>query len=87
MKVKDLSPNKPLKGLKMRTKKGVIGYYFSTFDTGIFFNDVQGESTDKGKLFPQILMKPDDILQWDIMDDYIPTNCDSLISLKHTIND
>ena len=90
MKVRDfMRINNPVKleGLKIRTPKSVVGYIFSIGNCVVFLNNVPGNSTDRGRLFPQVLSKDEDIKNWDIVGDDIRCNCDSLIGHKYIIND
>lgn len=88
MLVKDLPSHeeKALKGLKLRTKTGVIGYFFSEFQQGVFFNPVKDETAVRERLYPQLFDKREDILEWEIVDDNVRANCDIFTSLKHTIS-
>jgi hypothetical protein len=89
LKVKSLPKGIELKGKKLKTPNGVIGYYFSSFNSGIFLSEVpEGqEGTDKGRLYPQIADSIKDVLDWEIIEDEsVKVNCNVLTSLQHTIN-
>lgn len=86
--VRDLPKNANLKGLKLRTKTGVIGYYFSSTEALVFFNNIPEDRVHEGRLYPQVLAKPDIILGWEVInDDNISVNCDKLTDLKYIINE
>lgn len=84
--VRDVGSETELKGLKLRTPKGVVGYYFSRFSGGVLFNAVPGENAVE-RLFPQVAAKIKDVLNWEIVGDGVRVNCDSLTSLKYTVNE
>lgn len=91
MKVKDLKKGSVLKGKKIKTPNGVIGYYFSSFNSGVFLSEVQEENvqpgTEQGRLYPQIANNVKDVLEWEIIEDEsVKVNCGSLTGIKHTIN-
>lgn len=86
--VKDLPKDANLKGLKMRTKTGVIGYYFSSTPDIVFFNNIAEDKVLQGRLYPQVLAKGDIIMSWEVIhDDSIQVNCDKLTDLKYIINE
>jgi hypothetical protein len=89
-KVKDLFKqinNPKLEGLKVRTPKLVVGYIFSLGNCIVFLNNVSGSSTDRGRLFPQIISKNEDLKEWEIVGDNVACNCDVLTQHKYIVND
>jgi hypothetical protein len=86
-KVRDLPHNNPenLVGLKLKTKRGVIGYYVSEFSTGVMLND-NPDVINKDRLYPQIFEKREDILDWEICNDEDQINCHKLTTLEHILN-
>lgn len=86
--VRDLPKNTNLRGLKLKTKTNVIGYYFSSTNDLVFLNNVVGNLVNENRLYPQILAKPDIICDWEVIsDESIIPNCHLLTDLKYTINE
>lgn len=88
MRVKDLKSNTEadLKGKKLRTTNGVIGYFFSESRSVAFFNPVPDDTAVRERLYPQVFEKREDMLEWEIVDEKVKVNCDVLTSLKYIIN-
>lgn len=84
--VKDHKDHKKLHGLKVRTKKNVVGFVFSIGQSVVFLNN-NSEKTNQGQLYPQIVLKDEDIMDWEIASDNAPCNCDMLKDHKYTFND
>lgn len=74
-----------MEGVKLKTGKGVVGYYVSSANNIVFFSDVIGEGTDVGRLFPQVVVNPDDVLDWEMTEEAV--NCESLTSLRYILNE
>ena len=77
MKIKDKKGQ--LDGLKVKTPKGVVGYWKSQWNKGVWLSD--GKST---QIYPQFVDDLSDALEWEITKDDI--NCDKLTDLKYTDN-
>lgn len=89
MKIKEYlnkSPKAKLEGLKVRSTNSVVGYITSIGNCIVFLNNNADGQTDRGRLYPQIIMKDEDILAWDIVDEKIACNCDILTNHKNTIH-
>lgn len=88
MKVIDL-----LKGKKVRSPKGVIGYFASMGNCVVLLSKVAHNITpEEGKkdetlLYPQVVEKNEDILNWDVIEsEDVFVNCADLISHKYIFN-
>jgi hypothetical protein len=86
-RIKSHKDHDKLHGLKVRTSKNVVGFIYSIGDHTVFLNNVSGEHKNGGQLYPQILMKDEDILNWEIASDTAPCNCDVLIQHRYIMND
>lgn len=92
MKIKNLPQGTKLEGLKVKTAKGVIGYYINEGVCIVFLATtpkpkipIEGR-TDETRLYPQIVSKQEDIQEWDVItDDKILVNCKDLTSHKYTM--
>lgn len=90
VRIKDLPNDTDLVGLKVKTSKGVIGYVYSMTEdrSMVFLNNLQGELRYQGRLYPQILLHPDRIMQWEVIqDESIPCNCHIKTDIRYTSND
>lgn len=91
-KVKDLKKGSKLNGLKLRSPKGVIGYYMGQGNNVIYLGitpepikPVEGKK-DETRLYPQIVEKQEDIMDWDVIENKdIRVNCGDLTSHKYTM--
>jgi hypothetical protein len=77
MKVKDLPSTQSLGGVKVKTDKGIIGYWSSQWrypngGAGVWLQD--GKST---RIYPQLLDKLEEALEWDIAEEDEIVNCDT----------
>lgn len=87
MKIADLPEGYEMRGLKIRTKNGVVGYYVSTFNQGIILSQIPNPKEGEDRLYPQVVETPDNWKQWEIIqDENVKTNCNTLTSLKYTLN-
>lgn len=83
-RIKDLNGNCTLVGLKLRTKKGVVGYFHSLSVTVVNLQSKKGDDFDEGRLYPQIING--DISDWTIMDCDVPVNCHIRTTVKDIDN-
>lgn len=70
MKIKDLNKDQSLGDLKVKTPNGVVGYWKSQWNKGVWLSD--GES---GNIYPQFIDDLQDCLNWDIVDENEKVNC------------
>ena len=81
MKIKDLEKGKSLDGVKIKTPKGVIGYWKSQWQKGVWLSD--GKSS---RVYPQFVDSLKDCLEWEIASDKEKINCHKLRDMKYTDN-
>jgi len=55
-----------LDGVKVKTPKGVVGYWKSQWDKGVWLSD--GKTT---QIYPQFVDNLSDCLQWEVTEDDI----------------
>lgn len=67
MKLKDLE-NQTLANKKVKTPTGVVGYWKSQWDKGVWLSD--GESS---QVYPQFVDTLEDCLDWELTDEEV--NC------------
>ena len=72
MKVKDFSGN--LSGVKVKTSSGVVGFWKSQWHKGVWLSD--GKTS---KVYPQFINGLSECLEWDIVGEAIPINCNLAI--------
>jgi len=66
MKIKELSPNTNLGGIKIKAPDGKIGYYVSQWIRGVFLsNDPHGN----GRIFPVFVEDLKQVLEWEITEE------------------
>jgi hypothetical protein len=92
MKVRDLPKETKLDGLKLRSPKGVIGYYMGEGHCIVYLGitpepieaiEARGDET---RLYPQIINDNQDIKEWDVITDKdVRVNCADLVSHKYTL--
>lgn len=70
MKIKDLEKGQSLGGIKVKTPKGVVGYWKSQWNKGVWLSD--GNST---RIYPQFVNQLTDCFEWDIASDTDKVNC------------
>jgi len=75
MKLKDLK-NKPLSGVKVKTPKGVIGYWKSQWEKGVWLT----QKPTSTKVYPQFVDDLRDCLEWEVTEE--DSNCHKLFDLK-----
>lgn len=68
-----------LAGLKIKTTKGVVGYWKSQWNKGVWLSD---GVTDR--IYPQFVENLQECLKWEITEDEI--NCHKLTDIKHLKN-
>jgi len=68
MKLKDLGEKQTLGGKKVKTSDGIVGYWRSQWDKGVWLSD--GESN---RVYPQFVDDLTECLEWEITDE--PVNC------------
>lgn len=73
MKVKDCRGN--LANLKVKTPKGVVGYWRSQWNKGVWLSD--GKSS---KIYPQFVNDLKDCLEWEVTEDAV--NCDKKTDMR-----
>jgi len=73
MKIKDLG-NGSLGGVKVKTPNGVIGYWKSQWQKGVWLSD--GKTN---RIYPQFVDDLKDCLEWDIAESTDKINCDKKI--------
>ena len=79
MKIKDLDRGKSLENTKVKTPKGVVGYWKSQWSKGVWLSD--GKSS---RIYPQFVDQLADCFEWDITEDEV--NCDVLTDMKYIDN-
>ncbi len=79
MKLKDLPPGSNLGGQKVKTPKGVVGYWKSQWEKGVWLTN--GESS---RIYPQFVDSLKDCSEWEITDE--PVNCDVLLDMEYIDN-
>lgn len=77
MKIKDCKGS--LNNIKVKTSKGVIGYWKSQWYGGVWLSD--NKTT---RIYPQFVNNLNDCLEWEITDEEV--NCDKLQDLEYTDN-
>lgn len=81
MKIKDLEKGKNLGGLKVKTQKGVVGYWKSQWLKGVWLSD--GQTT---QIYPQFVSELKDTLEWECnVDDEV--NCNYLTDFERIDNE
>ena len=73
MKLKDYKGN--LTGVKVKTPKGVVGYWKSQWGSfegkaGVWLSDGSSD-----RVYPQFLDSLKDALEWEIVDEKVKVNC------------
>jgi basic membrane lipoprotein Med (substrate-binding protein (PBP1-ABC) superfamily) len=84
MKIKDLETTNSLEGIKVKTPKGVVGYWKSQWGyvdgkAGVWLSD--GKSS---QIYPQFMDELIDALEWEITEEEV--NCDKLIGFEFIDN-
>jgi hypothetical protein len=79
MKVKDLDSSIPLTSVRIKTPLGVVGYWKSQWQQGVWFSD--GETS---RIYPQFVDDLKDCLEWEITEEEV--NCDMLSNYEHINN-
>lgn len=74
MKLKDLN-NQSLGGIKVKTPNGVVGYWKSQWNKGVWLSD--GETT---RVYPQFVNDLRECLEWEITEE--PVNCNAKTDLE-----
>jgi hypothetical protein len=64
MKLKDLPKGQSLENVKVKTPKGVIGYWKSQWQKGVWLSD--GKTS---RIYPQFVDQLTDCREWDIAED------------------
>lgn len=80
MKIKDLEKGTSLGGLKVKTPKGVVGFWKSQWETGIWLSN--GETS---QIYPQFVIELEDVLGWEVNIEDEP-NCHKLTGLEYIDN-
>ena len=78
MKLKDIKGN--LQGIKIKTPKGVVGYWKSQWKKGVWLNKTPSDR----RMYPQFVDDLKDCLEWEVTEDDV--NCDNLTDLIHIDN-
>ncbi len=79
MKIKDLPSKENLSMKKVKTPKGVVGYWKSQWNKGVWLSD--GKTS---RIYPQFVDKLEDCKEWEITEEKV--NCNTLLDLKHIDN-
>lgn len=66
-----------LNNLKVKTPKGVIGYWKSQWTSGVWLSD--GKTN---RIYPQFIESLLDCMNWEVTDEEV--NCDKLTGLEYT---
>jgi hypothetical protein len=80
MKIKELPKDTNLGGLKVKTPKGVVGFWKSQWQVGVWLSD--GESS---QVYPQFVNELEEVLEWEVNVDDGP-NCHKLTDLEYIDN-
>ena len=79
MRVKDYKGS--LYGLKVKTPKGVIGYWKSQWNKGVWLSD--GKTS---RIYPQFVDELKDCLEWDVAEENEKVNCDKKLEMAFIDN-
>lgn len=80
MKLKDIK-DKNLNGIKIKTPKGVIGYWKSQWQAGVWLTDGKSD-----RIYPQFVDNLKDCLEWEIAADNEKVNCHKLLDMVYIDN-
>lgn len=78
MKLKELKGQQSLKGQKVKTPTGVVGFWLSQWDKGVWLTMTP---KSQGRVYPIFVNALTDCLEWEITVD--PVNCNTLTDLKY----
>ena len=81
MKIKNLKDNPNMRGIKVKTLSGVIGYWKSQWEKGVWLSD--NKTT---QIYPQLIDDLRDCLEWEIAEEDEEVNCNKLRDLKYIDN-
>ena len=81
MKIKDLSEIRFV-NVKVKTPKGVIGYWKSQWCKGVWLSD--GKTS---RVYPQFVNSLSDCLEWDVAEEKEIVNCHEKIEMKYIDNE
>ena len=86
MKIKDLEKGTSLGGIKVKTPKGVIGYWKSQWGyddggAGVWLSD--GKSS---RIYPQFVNKLSDAFEWEIAEESEEVNCHKKLEMSNIDN-
>lgn len=70
MKIKDLEKGQSLGGIKVKTPKGVVGYWKSQWQAGVWLSD--GKNS---QIYPQFVNNLTDCMEWEVASDSEEVNC------------
>ena len=70
MKIKDLDAETNLENVKVKTPKGVIGYWKSQWAKGVWLSD--GKTS---RIYPQFVDNIKDTIEWEIVNGKTKVNC------------
>ncbi len=79
MKIKDLPVGSTLANKKVKTPKGVVGYWRSQWNAGVWLHD--GKTT---QIYPQFVDELTDCGEWELTEE--PVNCHLLTGLEKIDN-
>lgn len=79
MKIKDLPKNASLADIKVKTPNGVVGFFKSQWNKGVWLSD--GKSS---RLYPQFVDDIRSCMNWEITEEEV--NCHKLTDMKHIDN-
>lgn len=67
MKIKDLSPQTILTGIKVKTPSGRVGYWASQWQKGVWLSKTK--NIGKGKVEPVFVKNIKEVLEWEVLAD------------------
>lgn len=84
--IKELPEDTRLEGLKVRTKRGVVGYIQSIGKNFVMLNTNPKLEIINDTLYPQIINTKKDMDLWQLVDEKFPINCHTKKSLNERDN-
>jgi hypothetical protein len=84
MKIKDLPSSIPLEGVKVKTPKGVVGYWKSQWGYAEGKAGVWLSSGIDNRVYPQFVDNLKDTLEWEVVEEEV--NCHLKTDIDDTDN-
>lgn len=78
MKLKAFKGN--LNGIKIKTPKGVIGFWKSHWNAGVWLTETETST----RIYPQFINDLQDVLEWEITEE--DSNCHKLLDMEYIDN-